>query len=119
MADIYLNHFASGVVQLFFGKDDKKRKAEQSRLKEMFYAEVNNPFRSWLQDIHPDQTKMEQTIRTWENTAHDIGVRVIRSYMESFSDNLYKTKEIDGKVVSVPSLLNLYFSGLRKVYAQK
>lgn len=101
------------------GKSDAVRKAYIESKKEDIYAEIDRPFRDWLESIRPEDDKDAQ-IRRWKENLERLVLWQARSILESGSHwdyvgHVVKTKEKDkkSKVINIATAYNQFCRNLK------
>lgn len=116
VANTLFYYFADDIVKLFYGKNDNKKAQIKDYLSSTFYARINYPFRSWIQQINPEKTEVEKKIQEWEETAYNLARQNVEEYVSTISNKVFEAKQDGNNTLSVPNIFNKYIWELGKIY---
>ncbi len=105
------------------GGSDNDTQSTQDAAKEQLYYRLDLPFRSWLMEIDPDTMEDSyEAISKWRSTVKRIALGYAKELAENTSESALIGHLISGKdsknsvLYSVPKALNIFISGLNKIY---
>ena len=115
-AEFILKNLVDSISNLLFSGERNKKEGEERKINQLFYNRVDKEFRDWLLDINPDETFYDETVSKWRKTAYYIGIQVAREYVCKLGNLMFKTKDDEKTIKSIPASLNYCLNSLRQLY---
>jgi len=107
-----IGHFASSMSKLCGGTNVK------DTLISTYYFHINAAFREWLAGIDPKQQERDKKLLQWEQKSYHFARQTVEDYIRIRNIDIFAHKAEDGRILTVPSILNIYLGELRKIYPQ-
>lgn len=89
----------------------------QKQLAGDYYAMIDQPFRDWLRLIDVNATQKESETDKWEKISCQCAKRVVRQYLDTQGNNVFKTRETKTGISSIPAAYNRFLWKIGEIYS--